>query len=518
MTLDICLLCFLIYMITLDIGLLCFLNREYSLSIVTSTPRKLQSFPIFDSAQFGDMTKTMNELIAADTLNAKSSKTSHTKSSEDIASNPLGFHPSRADVKKALFESHGFPASSFGLPIDNIASDTCKHIRGQSLDDMCHFFRLPVPMPSTDTGTSKPLHDCDQGHHVDTQSPGPDSTTVSRCDLIANHGTTKHDSVTICANQSVNNCVHTAEPQIEDHQLTAGEGGEGNRIAIAHIAHADHSDAMLHDDSHHISSTGVDNCCRIVEVEDSLPHDEVEPSPNIPDVIASTTNSNINNDDVTVPRAGHDKSSYDVARKKRMIELTKLFQWPSKMISVLADNATSSSPESQAPGKCTSTSTATGKASVLQPIDASSSRHEYLQSLQKIMSSTSISTSFSGIDTPATALMMLSAGLFDELGVDSSELDTQLVLKHTPRNLWACEWFSRSQSELLRHPHQPDHIFSDINTFWLKSIGNRIKALVDHQLIDTVLKKLILTTSTVKTTGYCIRCQKECVVSQMIVK
>ena len=388
------------------------------------------------------MTHTMNQLIAVDVA-----RSSHAKTLADAAAaattNPLGFHPSGADVKKALFESPGFPASSFGLPITDATSVTeCKPICGHSLDDMCQFFRVPMPLTGT-TGTSQPLHHCDQHQHLDTDAtntyPAVGNDTIVTPDY--DHHTVIDSVTTTCAQELVS--THEDQP---------------------------------------------------ITVDDSLPRDEVEPS-----VITS--------DNVSVHNGpAHDccdKTSYDASRKKRMVELTKLFQWPSKMINKLATSATSSSKPP----------TATQN---VQSVDPSSDRHAYLQSLQTAMASVSMSTSFSGIDTPATSLMMLAAGLFDELGVDSTELDTQLVLKHTPRNLWACEWFSRSQDELLRHPHQPDHVFSDINSFWLKSIGNRIEALVDKQLINTVLKRLVLTTSTVKATGYCVKCRKDCEVSRFL--
>ena len=439
-------------------------------------------FPIFDKSNFGNMTKTMNQLIAADVVDAKASKAFHAKSSAAIM-NPLGFHPSLADVKKALFESQGFPATSFGLPItDTTSVTTSKPICAHSMEDMCRFFRVPMPVPDT----SQSIHHCDQ-----SQTPIKTSSATGSDIIIVNHelaaNTDIDPNTATCANQLV------STPPMNECQLILGAGAVDDTppppIIVNKLCNG-------------LSSLQNDEHANII-IDDSVPRDDVETPLITSDVTTTSPTTNsvpVRNDCAYFSR---DKSSYDAARKKRMIGLTKLFEWPSKMINVLANSTTPSS------GQATPTKQA------VQPVDSSSDRHAYLQSLQTVMSSVSMSTSFSGIDTPATALMMLSAGLFDELGVDSNGLDTQSVLKHTPSNLWACEWFSRSQHELLRHPHQPKHIFADINSFWLKSIGNRIEALVDQQLINTVLKRLVLTTSTVKTSGYCVKCRKECVASQL---
>lgn len=424
----------------------------------------------------------MNKLIAADVVDAKAARALHAKSSA-ANMNPLGFHPSLAGAKKALFESAGFPASSFGLPptTDITSLTSSKRIRAHSMDDMCRFFRVPMP------DMSQSINHCDQRQdHIKTSS-----VSATGSDTIGNHADAARASdptTATCASHIVSN-----PPLNKSQQILGSVDDTPSPINVDRLCHG--SSSLQNDDN--------------IIIEDSLPRDEVEPPLITPDVTttsSTTRNVPVRNDGVYVSR---DKSSYEASRKQRMIGLTKLFQWPSKMINVLANRTTSTS---------TSSSRQPTPTQQVQPVDSSfdHDRHAYLQSLQKAMSSVSMSTSFSGIDTPATALMMLSAGLFDELGVDSNGLDAQLVLKHTPSNLWACEWFSRSQQELLRHPHQPKHIFSDINSFWLKSIGNRIEALVDKQLINTVLKRLVLTTSTVKTSGYCVKCQTECVASQLL--
>ena len=113
----------------------------------------------------------------------------------------------------------------------------------------------------------------------------------------------------------------------------------------------------------------------------------------------------------------------------------------------------------------------------------------YLLELKKVMSNTTMSTSFSGVDTPATAMAMMSAGIHVELGLDC---DAKTLADAVGPNLWAIEKFSKSQFELEKHPFGPKCIFGDINDFWQDSVRLRLDALKQSHLIQTVLKDLVM--------------------------
>ena len=203
---------------------------------------------------------------------------------------------------------------------------------------------------------------------------------------------------------------------------------------------------------------------------------------------------------------------------RRMKALADLFDWPVRMIRKLAKLATdprgpdavmiSQPPETpkcpdyivpvpdQVPGDSSSLTT--------------SAEQEYIDHLQKTVQSMSFSTSFSGIDTPSTALAMMAVGIGQEL---HSPVSTDTLSKHIADNKWAIEWYSKSQDELLRLSHGPKHVFRDISEFWMDGIGQRIGTLIEQGAIDSVLTKLICGPRTVKSHAFCLRCQKQCHVS-----
>ena len=84
---------------------------------------------------------------------------------------------------------------------------------------------------------------------------------------------------------------------------------------------------------------------------------------------------------------------------------------------------------------------------------------KHARSLLESMEEVSISTAFSGIDTPSTAMLLLGAGVCEHLGLDQEHLPR-------PRNLFAVEWLPASQQELLEHPHAPEHLYTDMEDFW----------------------------------------------------
>ena len=133
---------------------------------------------------------------------------------------------------------------------------------------------------------------------------------------------------------------------------------------------------------------------------------------------------------------------------------------------------------------------------------------EYAQCLRSILSSLSMSTSFSGIDAPATALAMLSGGIVASTG----EVVTAASLPKV-RNTWAVEWASCAQEELLRHPFGPRCVFSDICDFWFSSVSDKLDTLSRERRCVEVLKTLMTSTVCTKRSGYCLRCEKICQVA-----
>ena len=88
----------------------------------------------------------------------------------------------------------------------------------------------------------------------------------------------------------------------------------------------------------------------------------------------------------------------------------------------------------------------------------------------KNLEEVTMSSSFSGVDTPATAFLSLGAGLCQELGLSADHVPR-------PRNEYAVEWLKASQQELLAHPHGPEHVFGDISEFWKPQLRSKLDAI-----------------------------------------
>ena len=122
-----------------------------------------------------------------------------------------------------------------------------------------------------------------------------------------------------------------------------------------------------------------------------------------------------------------------------------------------------------------------------------------LQTLNEI----TMSTSFSGIDSPATAFLSLGAGLCAELKLSPEHVPR-------PRNAFAVEWAGAAQQELLHHPHAAEHVFSDIAEFWQPALRTRMDAIFAGGQQDQILLPLIKNGTAVMTCAWCVRHQKLC--------
>ena len=81
--------------------------------------------------------------------------------------------------------------------------------------------------------------------------------------------------------------------------------------------------------------------------------------------------------------------------------------------------------------------------------------YQSLKSLMNRIGMSSMSTSFSGIDSPGTAAVQLTACLNNVFGISGEH----------PRHLFAVEWEPTCQQELCCHPGGPECLFSDIEEF-----------------------------------------------------
>lgn len=179
------------------------------------------------------------------------------------------------------------------------------------------------------------------------------------------------------------------------------------------------------------------------------------------------------------------KAAFHVERAKNLQELEKLFTWPIKDISLMAESATHDRCEFAG----------------------------YVDHLVNIMQNCTLSTSFSGIDTPATCFAMMFMGAKKLQGRDVNASDLAMLRSH---NLFGFEWATSSQHELLRHPFGPCCLFSDMNEVYGDALSKKIPSLVEtRRLVDVVLRIITNEEASlhVRSTCHCLRHNDQCSVS-----
>ena len=114
-----------------------------------------------------------------------------------------------------------------------------------------------------------------------------------------------------------------------------------------------------------------------------------------------------------------------------------------------------------------------------------------------------MSTSFSGIETPATALLMVGYAFACELGVP---------MENAPhiRHKYAIEWNAQARGEILRHPRPPDHLFGNIEDFWVDSVRAKLETLKEQNLIQDVLIPLVKSTNCSSGKAWCYKHGRAC--------
>ena len=128
---------------------------------------------------------------------------------------------------------------------------------------------------------------------------------------------------------------------------------------------------------------------------------------------------------------------------------------------------------------------------------------DVLLGLHNRLNATTMSTAFSGIDTPGTAFLMLQHAVGSELGISPDDIES-------PRNFFAIEWLGNSQQELLVHPHAAEHVFTDISSFWNPAVADKLEGILAENLVDKVLLPLIQKGKATGNTAYCLKHGCEC--------
>eukprot|EP00439_Symbiodinium_sp_Y106_P019951 s1554_g2.t1 len=123
---------------------------------------------------------------------------------------------------------------------------------------------------------------------------------------------------------------------------------------------------------------------------------------------------------------------------------------------------------------------------------------DVLLGLHNRLNATTMSTAFSGIDTPGTAFLMLQHAVGSELGISPDDIES-------PRNFFAIEWLGNSQQELLVHPHAAEHVFTDISSFWNPAVADKLEGILAENLVDKVLLPLIQKGKATGNTAYCLK-------------
>ena len=117
-----------------------------------------------------------------------------------------------------------------------------------------------------------------------------------------------------------------------------------------------------------------------------------------------------------------------------------------------------------------------------------------MQEVREQLETCTLSTASSGVDAPGCSLLNLGWGVQQMTQVpplhgDSN--DSQLENLPQAEHLFAVEWYSKSQSELMLHPHRPTHVFVDMLDFMEPALRDRVQMLSSRGLLQDVLPKMV---------------------------
>ena len=166
-------------------------------------------------------------------------------------------------------------------------------------------------------------------------------------------------------------------------------------------------------------------------------------------------------------------------RASRLSKVSELMQWPRKVVGCWKQ----------------------------QDAAEPSNHPDRLQRLRGALQDFRMSTSFSGIDTPAVALDMLSATVAEGLMLSP---ETRPVF----HNVFAVEWSSKCQDHLLASPNGPQCLFGDMNDFWNDPIASKIDTLLSSGDDFTEIMIQVLSQADVREIirpdGFCLKCDGMC--------
>ena len=95
---------------------------------------------------------------------------------------------------------------------------------------------------------------------------------------------------------------------------------------------------------------------------------------------------------------------------------------------------------------------------------------------------TSISTSYSGIDSPGTSILNILACAESQLGMSAM----------TPQHFFAVEWDSSCQHELQVHPSGAECLFGNLEDFLREPLKGMLHELVSNDKLRTVLQPVVM--------------------------
>ena len=104
-----------------------------------------------------------------------------------------------------------------------------------------------------------------------------------------------------------------------------------------------------------------------------------------------------------------------------------------------------------------------------------------LRGLFSKISMTTMSTAYSGIDAPGTAILNMLA---------CAESEFHATPQH-PEHLFAIEWDERCQRELQKHPSPAGCIFTNLEEFLRQPLRGMLKDLVETGKLQSVLQPVI---------------------------
>lgn len=131
-------------------------------------------------------------------------------------------------------------------------------------------------------------------------------------------------------------------------------------------------------------------------------------------------------------------------------------------------------------------------------------QQSFCENLRNKISGVTISTCFSGVDTPCTSYMGIAWAFFKEAGRPIEHMPH-------PRNLFAVEKFSKSRDELLHHPHEAEHIFDDVELFWKPDVRHQLRQR-EHtsQFIEDVIIPAVLSGHAATDSACCSKHNRVC--------